>query len=120
MVVINKTVNNVPYVKTVPSKRAMNIVAIDKNMAPPFVFRLTPSVRTKVEMRLSFFILLFMQCNVVGSVTALQKKNRFFFQYICWVTSIRLSYDEAAAKAVIHGSINLIKKLYGCFRKKMK
>lgn len=71
IVAINKMVNKVLYVSEAPFRREMKIAAIAKNIAVPFVLRLTPRVRTNLEMRLSLFILIFMQCNVVGSVTAL-------------------------------------------------
>ncbi len=71
IVAINKMVNNVLDVSVALSKRAINIDEIVRNIAVPFVFRLTPSVRTNFEMRLSLFILTFMQCKVVGRVTAL-------------------------------------------------
>lgn len=73
IVAIKRIVNRVLYVNEAPSKREMNIDEIARNNAVPFVLRLTPSVRTNFEMRLSHFILLFIQCSVVGSVTALQK-----------------------------------------------
>lgn len=73
IVAIKRIVNRVLYVNEAPSKREMNIDEIARNSAVPFVLRLTPSVRTNFEMRLSHFILLFIQCSVVGSVTALQK-----------------------------------------------
>lgn len=78
IVAINKMVHKVLYVNVAPSKREINTDEIARNMAVPFVLRFTPSVRTNFEMRMSLFILLFMQCNVVGSVTALEGKNNDF------------------------------------------
>lgn len=71
IVAIKRIVNKVLYVNDAPSKREINIAEIVRNKAVPFVLRLTPSVRTNFEMRLSLFILLFIQFSVVGSVTAL-------------------------------------------------
>lgn len=75
MVAINKIVNNVLYVSVTPSKRDMNTEEMARNIAVPLVFKLTPRVRTNFEIRLSLFILTFMQCNVVGSVTALLRET---------------------------------------------
>lgn len=77
IVAINKMVNNVLYVRLAPSSRDMNIVDIARNIAVPFVFKVTPSVRTNFDMRLSLFMLTFMQRSVVGSVTALHQDENF-------------------------------------------
>lgn len=76
-VTINKIVTNVLYVNVTPFKREINIAEIARNKAVPFVLRFTPRVRTNFEMRLSFFILMFMQFNVVGNATALQKYIKY-------------------------------------------
>lgn len=124
MVAINRIVNSDPYVSAAPSNRAKNIADMARNIAPPLVFRLTPSVRTSVEMRLSFFILLFIQSRVVGSVTDLMIKRIEFGiakgAHRTYLEVLLYTYDEAAAKEVIHGSTNFIRKAYGCFRKTMK
>lgn len=61
-----------PNASETPLKRAINIHATTINKLVPFVFKLTPIVNTKFDTRESLFILLFMQCSVVGSVTALK------------------------------------------------
>lgn len=69
----NKITTKSPNSNVTPLKRAKNMDVITKNMAVPFVFRFTPIVRTKFEIRESLFILTFMQCKVVGNVTALKQ-----------------------------------------------
>lgn len=95
IVAINKMVNNVLYVRLAPSSRDMNIVDIAKNIAVPFVFKVTPSVRTNFDMRLSLFMLTFMQRSVVGSVTALHQDENFqTFQVVRKNLSITLTLQQ--------------------------
>lgn len=67
----NKMTTKSPNSKFTPLSRAINIDAIAKNIAVPLVCKLTPSVNTKLEMRESLLFLSFIQCMVVGNVTAL-------------------------------------------------
>lgn len=65
-----------PNSNVAPLKRAINIHAMTINKLVPFVFKLFPMVRTKLEIRGSHFILSFMQCKAVGNVTALKEEQR--------------------------------------------